>query len=147
MSLDPPRLRVFVYDRLIGDGTMPTLADIGAHFGVSSDDARTAVRDARLGKTLLPDQVTGEIWMAGPFAAQPTAYRVRAGDRAWWANCAWDMLGVAALAGAPVAVETQCTDCGDPLPMRLDPRAELHSDLIVHFVVPAHRWYDDIGFT
>ena len=85
--------------------------------------------------------------MAGPFSAVPTSYRVRAGRRMWWANCAWDMLGIAALVGEPVEIEAQCTDCGQPMPMHIDLREELDIDAVVHFLVPARRWYDDIGFT
>jgi hypothetical protein len=32
--------------------------------------------------------------MANPFSAVPTAYRVHANGRWWYANCAWDAFGV-----------------------------------------------------
>ena len=45
-------------------------------------------------------------------------------------------------------VESECPDCGEPLELEvrdgeLDPRRHL----LVHFVVPARHWWDDIGFT
>lgn len=138
---------MFVYEQLIEHGVMPSLTDIGRRFSATATDAREAIRAAGLRKTLLPDPRTGEIWMAGPFSAVPTSYRVRAGRRMWWANCAWDMLGIAALVGEPVEIEAQCTDCGQPMPMHIDLREELDIDAVVHFLVPARRWYDDIGFT
>lgn len=140
-------LRIFVYEQLVEHGVMPSLTDIGHRFSATATDARDAIRAAGLRKTLLPDPRTGEIWMAGPFSAVPTSYRVRAGRRMWWANCAWDMLGIAALVGGPVEIEAQCTDCGQPMPMHIDLREELDIDAVVHFLVPARRWYDDIGFT
>src|SRR5688572_940913 len=97
MHPDAAELRVFVYGQLIDHGAMPSLAEIARRFSISEAEGRDALRSAGLGKTLLPDPRTGEIWMAGPFSARPTTYRVRAGSRQWWANCAWDMLGIAAM--------------------------------------------------
>ena len=147
MTPNATDLRVFVYEQLIGHGVMPSLADLARHFSVTADAARDAIRAAGLKKTLLPDPRTGAIWMAGPFSAVSTSYRVRAGQRTWWANCAWDMLGIAALVGEPVEIDALCTDCGEPMPMRVDLREEVDMDALVHFLVPARRWYEDIGFT
>jgi hypothetical protein len=65
--------------------------------------------------------------MAGPFAAQPTPYRVVAGTRAWWANCAWDMLGIAAMVGEPVDIDARCTDCDEPMPLHVAPNRGIAS--------------------
>jgi len=140
-------VRVFVYDSLLSAGHLPTSAEIAAQFGVSRDEVVATIRNARTGKTLLIDPRTGELWMAGPFSARRTAYEITAGTRRWWANCAWDMLGVADLVGEPVDLSARCTDCGEPFAFRFAPAADDVPDWIVHFLVPARRWYDDIGFT
>jgi hypothetical protein len=147
MPVDPAALRVFVYQSLIARAHVLTASDVAAHFGVTRDDAIEAIRGADIGKILLPDPRTGEIWMAGPFSARPTAYQVTAGDRRWWANCAWDMLGVAALVAAPVDISARCTDCGDGIAFQLAPDDDRVPQAVVHFLVPARRWYEDIGFT
>ncbi len=141
-------LRTFIYDTLIADGAMPSSVEIAAHFSVSKPDALRALREMKVGKTVLPNPETGEIWMAGPFAAAATPYVLRAAGRRWFANCAWDMLGVATLVATPVDIETQCTDCGDPITMHFEPQDQsLGTELLVHFLLPARQWYDDIGFT
>lgn len=149
MPLDIAALRVFVYEQLIDLGAMPTSDDVARRFGVAPTEARDAIRGARIGKTILARPDSGEIWMAGPFAAEPTPYRVRTldGARGWWANCAWDMLGIASLVGEPVEIDARCTDCGAPIPMRVASDPPALPDAVVHFLVPARRWYDDIGFT
>ena len=145
----PEQLRVFVYDTLIGGGHMPTTCEIGAHFGVAEPAARAALAEARVGKTLLVHPTSGELWMAGPFAAAPTSYRVIGRRATWWANCAWDMLGIPVIVGEPVEIEAACTDCGAPVRLHVDPATgpAPMSGAVVHFLVPARRWYDDIGFT
>src|SRR3954468_16433147 len=116
-------LRVFVYDTIARRGRPPASTEIGAHFGVAPDEARGAVADARLGKEMFPDPSTGEIAIAGPVAGAPTQFRVAANGVTWFANSAWDMLGVAAMFMTEVTIETRCTDCGDPVKFILDPHA------------------------
>ena len=136
----------YVYDSLVERAEVPSLEQIAAAFDTDRLAMARFVRDAKVGKTLLLDS-TGEIWMAGPFSARPTPYRVRQGGKSWFANCAWDALGVGALVNAPVDVSATCVDCGERLDFRLAPDDADVPDWIVHFLVPARRWYDDIGFT
>jgi hypothetical protein len=147
-------LRVFVYDTIARRGRPPASTEIGAHFGITPDDARVAVADAALGKALFPDPHTGEIAIAGPVAGTPTSYRVSANGVTWFANSAWDMLGVAAMFMTEVTIDAKCTDCGEPVKFFLDPLAfpafrfvngSLDDKAVVHFLLPARQWQDDIG--
>ena len=148
MTLDARAVRIFVYDHLIARGLPPTTMDIAARFGVEPEDARRMLREMRIGKTILPRPETGEIWMAGPFASSPTGYKVSGRATHWFANCAWDMLGVAAIVNEPVHIDVQCGDCAEAMSFDVDAGdAELAGDSVVHFLVPAAHWYDDIGFT
>lgn len=146
----PRDLRIHIYDHLLRTGLPPSTEQIGDHFGISADEARQAIGALKIGKTVLVHPTTGEVWMAGPFAARPSTYRVFGSRVAWWANCAWDMLGVMAIANEPVRVETECTDCREPISIDATPAAGVAAavrDWVVHFLVPARHWYDDIGFT
>ena len=147
MPIDPRALRIRIYDWILSRGGAPTSADLAQSFGVEPDDARRALGRLKIGKTLLVSPETGEIWMAGPFAAAETPYRIVGARTQWFANCAWDMLGVAQLVNEPVRIETRCTDCAEPMRLRVDPPGQPSGDGVVHFLVPARRWYDDIGFT
>ena len=146
-AIDPVALRIFVYDVLLDRGTPPSVNDIAGHFGAEPNEVRRALAELGIGKTILVHPRTGEVWMAGPFSAAATAYRVTRDHRQWWANCAWDMFGIAVIVGAAVRVETHCTDCDEPMSLVCDPAATPNGDGVVHFLVPARRWYDDIGFT
>jgi len=136
----------YVYDSLIERAAIPPLEQIAAAFQTERVAMARFIREAKLGKTVLLDG-NDEIWMAGPFSAVATPYRIRHGDKSWFANCAWDALGVAALVNAPVDVSATCADCGERLDFRVGPEDADVPDWTVHFLVPARRWYDDIGFT
>jgi len=85
--------------------------------------------------------------MCGPFAAVPTAYRVSRDDTHWYANCAWDMLGIPFVIGRDVKIETSCGDCGRADRMDASATREPTVDAVVHFLVPAREWYKDLEFT
>jgi hypothetical protein len=96
---------------------------------------------------LVLNPATAELRMANPFSAVPTAYRVDARGRWWYANCAWDAFGICAALGVDGRIETSCPDCGEPL--AVDVRDQRPSDdrLLFHCLVPAVHWWDDIVFT
>jgi hypothetical protein len=96
---------------------------------------------------LVLNPATNEIRMANPFSAVPTAYRVRADDRWWYANCAWDAFGVLAALGVDGRVESSCPDCAEPYAIEVDHRRIDRPDLLFHCLVPAAHWWDDIVFT
>lgn len=145
--MKPTLLLTHIYDHLLGTGRPPTVREIAAFFDVHIDAVRHTLANLKVGKTVLLEPHTGEVWMAGPFSAMPTDYRVRGSGATSFANCAWDMLGVAVIVNERVTVETHCADCGQPMIFAVDPRTGAELDAIVHFLVPARHWYDDIGFT
>jgi len=141
-------LRVYVYDQILATGAPPKSKEIAAHFAAAQQEVLDALRELKIGKTILPHPDTGEIWMAGPFSSVETPYKVMGKATEWWANCAWDMLGVAVIANEPVHIEASCCDCGEPMALDVDHRGPtFDASAVVHFLVPASHWYDDIGFT
>ncbi len=85
--------------------------------------------------------------MANPFSAVPTAYRVHADGRWWYAPCAWDAFGVLSALKVDGRIESSCPDCGEPYAVEVTDQTANRSDLLFHCLVPAARWWDDIVFT
>ncbi len=83
----------------------------------------------------------GRIRIANPFSGVPTGHVTHANGRSWYANCVWDGLGILAALGTDGAVDAEGLELevrnGELVPTR-------H---VVHFLVPAPRWYDDLVFT
>ena len=89
----------------------------------------------------------GAIVMASPFSGVPTAYTAEADGRSWAANCAWDGLGILAALGRDGAVQTTCSDCGEPLALDIRGGQLAETEAVAHFLVPAAAWYDDLVHT
>ncbi len=82
--------------------------------------------------------------MAHPFSGVPTDYRSEIGDRRWWANCGWDAFAILALLGDGEVRARSEEGIESTWTIR---NGVVRPDGLVHFVVPARRFWDDIGFT
>jgi hypothetical protein len=142
------RVRLHLYERFVADGRPPTAAETAKALGLPSEEAEVAYRRLEEGHVIVLAPGSTDVWMANPLSAVPTPFRVITDDgRSWWGNCVWDGFGVLAMVGADGVVSTSCPDCGDPLELRVS-NGELEPvDAVVHFAVPAARWWDNIGFT
>jgi hypothetical protein len=142
------RIRNHVYSSFVRDGTTLTPADAGAELGLADEavaDSYLRLHDAH---ALVLHPGSTEIRMLNPFSTVETPHRVEAAGRSWYANCAWDALGIPAALDADGLIDSACPDCGERLELEVrDGELVRGADLLVHFVVPARRWWDDIGFT
>jgi hypothetical protein len=139
------RVRGAIYAWLLGTSQAPDAATLAAAVGATDSDVVAALhRLAELHLLVLAPR-TNDIWMAHPFAAIPTAFPVSAGGHTYYANCAWDAAGILSLTGDG-SCTTRCGDCGRPMTFGVQ-GGTFHGDGVVHFAVPARRFWDDIGFT
>jgi hypothetical protein len=135
-------LRNRTYAFFVRHGRAPALDELG-----SADAVRAGWRRLHDGHALVLNPATDELRMLNPFSAVPSAYRVSAAGRWWYANCAWDALGVCAALHADGRIETSCPDCGEALAVELRGQRPNDESLVFHCLVPARRWWDDIVFT
>lgn len=72
--------------RLFADrGFAPTVTDVARSSHMNADDVAASWRRLHDAHALVLHPHDGSIRMANPFAAEPTAYRVRTGDQTWHA--------------------------------------------------------------
>src|SRR5579871_4350522 len=117
-------------------GRAPTADELAARAGVSRPEVVALWRGLHDAHALVLDP-SGELRMANPFSAVPTAYRVHAAGRWWYANCAWDAFGICAALGADGRIETSCPDCGEALALEVrDRQLDGESQALFHCLVP-----------
>jgi Alkylmercury lyase len=142
------RVRNHVYAAFVRDGRVPAPAETAQTLGIEAQAVEPAyhVLHDEHALVLEPDGV--RVRMLNPFSVIPTPHVVEAAGRPWYANCAWDALGVPAALRADGVVRSACADCGEPLELEVrGGRLARGSELLVHLLVPARRWWDDIVFT
>ena len=144
-------VRLEVYRHFATTGGRPAVEQIAGR--VAADPQ--AVRDAyaRLyGRRVLVLEPDGEsIRMAPPFSGVPTMHVVESSGVSYFANCAWDALGIPAALGRPATVRSRCAQSSQPLVLEVGasgpPASPLESEWRFHCLVPAAHWWDDIVFT
>jgi len=137
-------IRTAVYRFFIEHARVPSTDEIAAQFDVTPNAARAALRRLHDAHTLLLEPGGERIRMLNPFSGVETPHRVDTGGRTYFANCAWDMLGIPAMLGqdalihAPVEVVNEMVEMpvvdGLPRPDR---------DYVVNFSVPFRHWYEN----
>jgi hypothetical protein len=140
-------VRLYVFREAAATGQVPQPAQIGHALRRSEADVQEALHVLAQGKVLILAPNDGNIWAANPFCAVPSGFRVRAAGKRYWGICIWDALGIAAALGADAVITAPCGDCGDQMTLEVSDGRLVREEGVVHFAVPAHRWWDNIGFT
>ncbi len=110
MNAEDLDLRNRTYARFVETGRAPTPDELG-----DRDEVLAGWRRLHDEHALVLNPATDELRMLNPFSAVPTAYRVEAGGRWWYGNCAWDAFGICAALQADGRIESSCPDCGEPV--------------------------------
>ena len=141
------RVKLAIYNHFAETGQPPEVADVARRSGDRPGAVLGAFQSLRAQRLLLlePDGTT--IRMAPPFSGVPTQHRVEAGGIDYFANCAWDALGIPAALHETARVRSRCEHSHEPLDLGVGREGPESSDWLFHCLVPAARWWDDLVFT
>ncbi len=134
------------YALLVERGRAPTAAEAAEALATSEVEIEGSWRRLHDAHALVLNSATVELRMLNPFSTVPTAYRVNAGGRWWYANCAWDAFGICAALHVDGRIETSCPDCGESITVNVRQQRADDESLLFHCLVPAAHWWDDIVF-
>jgi len=140
-------VRLHVFGKAADTGRVPQPPEIAGALGRSQAGVEEALRRLAAGKVLILAPNDGNIWAASPFCAVPSPFRVEARGKTYWGICIWDALGIVAALGTDAVIRTACGDYSEPMLLEIAARKLKRSEGIIHFAVPAHHWWDNIGFT
>jgi Alkylmercury lyase len=140
-------VRVRLFREAADTGQVPQPPRIAESLNLPLPEVQASIRRLAAGKVLILAPNDGDIWAANPFCAVPSGFRVEAIGRSYWGICIWDSLGIAAALDADAQITAPCGDCGEPMRLEVRGGRLTHAEGIVHFAVPARRWWENIGFT
>ena len=140
-------VKVAVYRHFAETGHRPSPADVAGRVDSDTESVLASYQRLRAQRLLLLEPDGTNIRMAPPFSGIPTRHIVRAGGIRYFANCAWDALGVPAALHKPGIVHSQCAQTGEPYQLKVGLRGPEPSDWLFHCLVPAAKWWDDLVFT
>jgi hypothetical protein len=140
-------IRAFVYRHFAETTRPPRANEVASHLGLTHEEAVSAYETLHQRHALYLKPGTHEILMANPFSGMETPFRVHANGRTYFANCAWDALGIPAALHVDAEVEAACAQSGEPIRLRVIDGQIQDADALVHFLVPFRGWYNDLAFT
>jgi hypothetical protein len=140
-------VRQAVYDGFITAGRALQADEIAQRLDAGEPAVRAALRRLADSHSLVLQPSSGEVLMANPFSAVPTAFAVSSQGRSWWGNCIWDGLGILAMVTADGSVTTACPDCGEAMTVTVESGKVSGGQGVAHFAVPARSWWEDVVFT
>jgi hypothetical protein len=140
-------IRAFVY-RQFGETTRPPqVVETASRFVLTHEQAAEAYEGLHRRHAFYLKPGTHEILMANPFSAVGTPFKVHANDKTYFANCAWDSLGIPAALHADAQIEAVCAQSGEPIRLSVTGGQVSDSNALVHFLIPFRDWYEDLAFT
>ncbi len=140
-------VKLAVYGAFAATGRPPSALEVAHKVGATLPDLKQAyarIAERRL-LVLQPDGLT--IRMAPPFSGVATQHRVRVGDVGYYANCAWDALGIPAAMKRPGEIRSRCEQSREPFTLNVGLDGPEPSSWLFHVAVPAAKWWADIVFT
>jgi len=140
-------VRLHILEHAAATGEVLQARQVAERMGTPVEEVASAIQRLAAGKALILAPNGGEIWAAPPFCAVPSGMRVAVGDKRYWGICIWEAMGVVAAVGASDAtVRAPCGCCGDPLHIEFSNGELSRADGVIHFGVPARRWWENIAF-
>jgi DNA-binding transcriptional MocR family regulator len=142
------RVRASIYNSFRDRSTPPSVRELSAALSAAEGAVSSALRNLADEHCIVLTPGTEAVWMAHPFSGIETDFVVRSGGRRWFANCVWDGLSILALfrGSGDGSLDTHSPATGAPIRFEVSAGA-VHGAGIVHFLVPARCFWDDIGYT
>lgn len=140
-------IRYHIYRFFAENGAAPSYQQLADLLALERENVRTSFHKLHEGHMIFLEPATDSIRMANPFSAVPTPFKVTSGNRQWWANCAWDSLGIAAALNIDVHIEAIYPDSHEAVNLWVHDGIVDGKNHLVYFPLPCRQWYDDLIFT
>jgi hypothetical protein len=139
-------VRGAIYAAIVLSGRAPTPADVAAVFDVDEDEVADAYYGLASAHVVVLRPASVEIAWAPPFSVVPTPFRSTAGSMTWYAPCAWDAFGIPAALKRDATIDARCAWSGEPIECGVN-AGVAYGEGVIHLLVPAARFWDDIAYT
>jgi hypothetical protein len=139
-------VRRIIYERIVETAAAPSTSEVAANLQLPLGQVTQAFRALADAHIIVLEPGDGTIAWAPPFSSIRTLFCTRANNRTYFAPCAWDAFGIAAALATDADIEAECAWSGAPLACGVA-GGRPYGDAVIHLLVPAAHFWDDIFFT
>jgi hypothetical protein len=141
-------VKLSIYQTLAETGKAPSSAEVARSLGAAAEDVAAAFQRLHKKRLLVPEPGDpSRIRMAPPFSGVPTPFLVKARQQVYYANCVWDALGIPAALREDAIAEAEDGYTGEAMTLEIRNGEPIPQECVIHFAMPAARWWDDIVYT
>jgi len=132
---------------IINNGYAPTIESLAKELKVKEAAIIKGLHDlaAYHGVVLHPKEP--KVWVIHPFSLAPTNFYVQSAKGAWWGNCAWCSLGVAALIEGDVKITTTIGGETKQIVINIVNGEIIEKEYFVHFPISMKKAWDNVIYT
>ncbi len=141
-------VKLHIYKVIAETTHAPTSIEVAQALETSTEEVEAAFQRLYQKRLLvLEPGDSSRIRMAPPFSGVKTSFAVEVGGKTYYANCAWDALGIPAALHADGNVTASDGFTGEPMSLLVRDGSPVPQECVIHFAVPAAQWWDDIIYT
>jgi Alkylmercury lyase len=141
-------VKLNIYATIASTAQVPSAPEVAQALGAPLDEVQAAFQALHQKRLLVPEPGDpARIRMAPPFSGVETPFLVHVQDKSYYANCAWDAFGIPAALHADGSVHTSDAHNGEPIILEVRDGQPIPQPCVIHFAVPAARWWEDIVYT
>ena len=141
------QVKLTIYNHFAMTGHAPSSKEVAKQTEADAERVMESYQRLRAQRLLVLEGDGASIRMAPPFSGVPTQHIVEADGIQYFANCAWDALGIPAALHKAGMIHSQCAQSGEPFHLHVSLQGPESSGWLFHCLVPAAQWWDDIVFT
>ena len=113
------QIKVAIYKHFAETRRTPSASMVARLIGSDTQSVRQGYARLRAQRVLVLQSDGESIRMAPPFSGVATQHVVSVTGKRYFANCAWDALGIPAALHRPAVVYSRCEQSGEPLRLHL----------------------------
>lgn len=137
-----------IYATIARTTQIPSVTDVAQALNLPIKEVEASFERLHQARLIVPEPGDpARIRMAPPFSGVETPFRVRVSGMVYFANCAWDALGIPAALQQDGKIEASDGHTGEPIHLEIRAGQPVPEPCVIHFAVPAARWWEDIIYT
>lgn len=141
-------VKLHIYETIVRTTRPPTSTETAKALNVRIEDVEASFDRLHKKRLLVPEPGDpSHIRMAPPFSGVETSFRVRVQNKTYYANCAWDALGIPAALHKDCVIEAADGHTGEAISLTVRDGKPIPQACAIHFAVPAAKWWNDIVYT
>ena len=141
-------VKLNIYETIAQTTRPPSSAEVAKVLNAPLDEVEAAFARLHKKRLLVPEPGDpSRIRMAPPFSGIETPFRVKVQGQIYYANCAWDALGIPAALHEDGVIEASDGHTNEQMTLVVKDGKPMPQPCAIHFAVPAARWWENIIYT